>query len=181
MLTDFVRDQAFCIAWFALMGSVWFGWGQEDPVRGWRWWLAAGSIFSLILSAPFIYFLIGNWGIGGALDENYLWFGILVGAETGIIALGCFLLWWRRQARWIAWWIALTVGLHFIPMAPLLQDWSLAALGAAQTLILLLLIPRMRGEQWPTSRLVGPAMGATFLLFALVSAGLFLTIHGSPL
>lgn len=181
MLTDFIRDQAFCIAWFALMGSIWFGWGQEDPVRSWRWRLAIGSVISLGLSAPFIFFLVRNWDEGGALDENYLWFGILVGAEAIIIAVGCFWLWWKQQARWIAWWIALTVALHFLPMAPLLQDWSLAVLGVVQTAILLLLLPRMRGQEWPASRYVGPAMGSTFLLFAIASTALFLTEHGPPL
>lgn len=31
MLTEYVRDQAFAVAWLAIMAAGWFGWSQEDP------------------------------------------------------------------------------------------------------------------------------------------------------
>lgn len=31
MITDLVRDQAFCVGWFGLMAFVWLGWAPEDP------------------------------------------------------------------------------------------------------------------------------------------------------
>lgn len=43
MLTDFVRDHAFTIAWFGLMTMVWLGWAQEDPPERLRLPLGVGS------------------------------------------------------------------------------------------------------------------------------------------
>ena len=135
VLTEFVRDHAFTIAWFGLMSFVWFGWGQEDPPRGLRGWLGAGEV---LLAA-----------VGG-----------LVLARSG-------------RGRWMAWWVAVVVALHFIPLAFFLRDPSLAVVGFIQGVGLLVLVRPLKANTRPTSRLVGPWMGATLLLFAGISAALF--------
>lgn len=48
MFTDFLRDQAFAIAWLGLMASAWFGWSQEDPKPSLRAWLGAGSVLGML-------------------------------------------------------------------------------------------------------------------------------------
>lgn len=94
--------------------------------------------------------------------------------------IGCFLLWRRQQSRWMAWWVAVVVALHFIPLAFLLNDWSLIGLGVIQVGALLALVPRLKDQQAPTSRLVGPVMGVTLLVFAMVSIVVFTITVGTP-
>jgi hypothetical protein len=174
MLTEFARDHAFTIGWFGLMAFVWFGWAQEDPPIRWRWWLGLGSGAGAVLAGIFGYAVAARWGEVSALEGRYGWFGALVLAEVLLAVLGCLVLRRRGVGRWAAWWVALVVGLHFLPLAVLLGDGSLALLGASQGVGLLLLMPRLRGTSSPTSRLAGPFMGITLLLFAAASLVVYL-------
>lgn len=180
MLTELLRDHSSTIAWFGLMAFVWFGWGQEDPPPAWRWRLVLGSGVGLVLVAVFGVSVARAWRTESALDGRYHWFGLLVLAEVVLAGLGCWLLFSRGQSRWMAWWVAMIVALHFVPLAILLDDWSLAALGLGQAIVLRFLRRRLAERDYPTSRLVGPVMGGSLVAFALVSAVVFLGRHGSP-
>lgn len=181
MLTEFIRDHAFTIAWFGLMSFVWFGWGQEDPPASWRWKLGVGSALGLILAGAFGYSVAIHWSDGSALDGNYHWFGLVVGLEVLAAGAGCLVLWRKDKSRWMAWWVGLVVALHFIPLAFFLQDWSLIGLTVLQLFALAFVLPQLhRSEDEPSSRLVGPAMGIPLLLFGLISAIFFVLNYGSP-
>lgn len=180
MLTDFVRDHAFTIAWFGLVACAWFGWGQEDPPRHWQWRLGVSSAVGLLFAGIFGYSVAIRWNDGTALEGRYEWFGVLVGIEVLLAAVGCVLLWRRQLSRWMSWWVALIVALHFIPLAFILNDASLAALGLIQLAGLGLLLPKLRAERFPTSRLVGPMMGASLLIFATASTIVFIAQNGAP-
>lgn len=180
MLTELARDHAFTTAWFGLMAFVWFGWGQEDPPPPWRWRLGLGSGVGLVVASVFGYAVFTRWDDGSALEGRYPWFGVLVALEVVLAGIGCLYLARRRASRWMAWWVAVVVALHFIPLAFFLEDASLALLGVLQGVGLALLVPRLRAAEHPTSRLVGPWMGATLVAFALVSMVVFLTRVGAP-
>lgn len=180
VLTDFVRDHAFTIAWFGLMAVAWFGWSQADPPSSWRWRLGIGSVVGLAFAGVFGYAMVIRWGQSSALEGRYEWFGLLVLVEVVAATLGSLYLQRRRRSRWAAWWVALVVAAHFIPLAFLVADMSLVLLGVVQAAALLALVKPMRGGRWSTSRLVGPVMGVSMLLFAVVSTGLFLLTEGSP-
>ncbi|CAM3531552.1 hypothetical protein OCAE111667_14185 [Occultella aeris] len=180
MLTDFTRDHAFTIAWFGLMAFVWCGWAQEDPPPRWRWCLGVASGLGAILAGGFGYSVALHWDDGSALEGRYEWFGAVVGLEVLLAGAGCLVLARRSQSRWMAWWVALVVALHFIPLAFFLGDWSLALLGLMQAAALFGLLPRLRRTDEPTSRLVGPVMGASLLVFALLSCVVFVARIGSP-
>jgi len=170
VLTDLVRDQAFTIAWFGLMAVVWFGWAQEDPPPSWRWRLGVGSVVGLGFAALFGSIAARNWSTPSALDGRYWWFGLLVLVEFIVAGAGCLVLARRGQARWMAWWVALVVALHFLPLAWFLNDASSAALGVLQVVLLAVLFRRLRNSTETTSRAVGVMMGETLLAFAFLSA-----------
>lgn len=180
MLTDFVRHHAFTIAWFGLMTFVWFGWSQEDPTPRWRWVLGVGSLLGAAIAGVFVPAVVTGWDGPSALEGHYVLFGVIVLLEVLLAGLGALVLWRRGRARWTAWWIALVVALHFIPLAVLLGDWSLVVLSAAQTLGLILLVPRLQVTERATSHLAGPLMGSTLLAFACASILVFLVRHGTP-
>lgn len=180
MLTEFTRDHAFTVAWFGLMAMVWFGWAQEDPPRAWRWKLGAASMVGVALAGSFGYGVLSRWNDGTALDGRYPWFGVLVAIEVIAAGIGCIVLARSGRSRWMAWWVAVVVAAHFAPLAWLLDDMSLAVFSVLQLAALVGLIPRLRASEAPTSRLVGPVMGATLLAFAVISALVFVLTTGSP-
>ncbi|WP_053616117.1 hypothetical protein [Nocardiopsis sp. NRRL B-16309] len=180
MLTEYARDHAFTIAWFGLMAVVWFGWGQEDPPGPWRWRLGVGSVLGIALAGLFGVATALRWSGESALDGQYHWFGVLVAVEVVAAGVGCLVLAGFGNVRWMAWWVAVIVASHFLPLALLLDDVSIAAVGVVQGVALALLVPRLRGREVATSRYVGPVMGVVLLGFSAVSAVLFLTGTGLP-
>lgn len=180
MLTEFLRDQAFAIAWLSLMAAAWLGWAQEDPPAKLRGWLGAGSVISTLIAFGFAVVVWQNWSTPTALDGRYWVFGIIVAVEALLIGVGCLILARRHLSRWYAWWIGLCVALHFIPLAWLFNDWSYVVLALIQALGLVLLLPTLKRDDYPTSRWAAPWIGLTFLLFAAISAVLFLRQHGLP-
>lgn len=179
-MTEFLRDQAFAIAWLALMGAGWFGWSQEDPSPRFRGALGAGSVLGILLATTFGIVVWRTWTTPTALEGLYWVFGLVVLAEAILIGGGCVVLARRSQTRWYGWWIGLCVALHFVPLAWVFADWSYLGLALVQLVGLALMLPALRGTAYPTSRWACPWIGATFLLFSLISAVIFLLHHGLP-
>ncbi|MEU8395318.1 hypothetical protein AB0C28_09015 [Nonomuraea sp. NPDC048892] len=170
MLTEFLRDQFFTTAWFGLMAFVWFGWSQESPDQRWRVWLGAGSVLGIGIAVAFGILTATNWDQPTALEGKYAWFGVLTVAEVVAAGVGCLLLSRRGASRWMAWWVALVVAVHFLPLALLLNDLGVAAVGLVQLAALAVVARRLRTTDAPSSRSAGPVMGATLLLSAAIGA-----------
>lgn len=180
MLTEFLRDHAFAVAWLAVMSAAWFGWAQEDPKPRLRGWLGAGSVLGFLVAIAFGILVWRNWSTPTALDERYWVFGAVVLAEVLLIGGGCGVLARRGQTRWYGWWIGLCVALHFVPLAWVFADWSYLALTIVQVAGLALLVPPLRRAEYPTSRWACPWIAVTFLGYALISGGIFLARYGYP-
>lgn len=172
MSTEFLRDQCFTAAWFGLMAFVWFGWSQEDPPKHWRVWLGAGSALGVVIAAVFGILTADNWDQPTALDGQYAWFGVLVAVEVVAAGVGCLVLAKRGASRWMAWWVAVVVAAHFVPLSVMLADVGVAVVGVVQLILLGLIVPRLRGHDTTSSRLAGPVMGATLLASAVISAAI---------
>lgn len=170
MLTEFVRDQYFTAAWFGLMAFVWFGWAQEDPPRRWRVWLGAGSVLGLGFAVVFGVLTSANWAQPTALAGAYAWFGVLVAVEVVAAGAGCLVLARRGASRWMAWWVAVVVAAHFVPLALLLDDAGVAVVGVVELVVLGAVVPRLRVGGYVSSRVAGPVMGVSLLVGAAVGA-----------
>lgn len=181
MFTEFLRDQAFAIAWLAMMAAGWFGWSQEDPKPKLRGWLGAGSVVGMLIAIAFGIVVWRNWSTPTALEGRYWVFGLVVLAEAVLIGGGCILLARRKLTRWYGWWIGLCVALHFVPLAWVFEDWSYLGLAAVQVVGLVLMLPALRRGDYATSRWACPWIAVTFLAYAIVSAIVFLLRYGHPL
>lgn len=117
---------------------------------------------------------VRNWDAASALEGSFHWFGVLVAVEVVAAGAGCAVLARAKASRWMAWWVAIVIAVHFVPLGILLTDWSVAAFGLIQTAGLVWFVRRLRHAECTTSRVVGPWMGATLLGYALISALLYL-------
>jgi hypothetical protein len=132
MLSECLRDSAMSALILGFFASTWLGWAQERPPAGWRGPLIVGSIVSILVAVAGGVLAWRNWFGPSALDEPGAMtrFGIIVGIEFGLAALGAAVLAVRGRSAYTAVWICLVVGVHFWPLAPLLADPSLLVLGA---------------------------------------------------
>ncbi|MBM7784869.1 hypothetical protein [Tenggerimyces flavus] len=127
-----VRDAAVMAAIFGFAAMMWLGWAQEAPPRTWRFWLGAGAVLGALLAIGGGLLAWQNWSPESALaaESARRTFGIVAGIEFGLAGIGAALLGLTKRAQWINPWIALVVGLHFIPLAHLFNDLWLYGLAA---------------------------------------------------
>ncbi len=166
------RDSMFTTAWFGLMSLVWFGWAQEAPPERLRTPLISGSVLGLAVTIGFGVITALHWSEPTALEGRYTWFGIIVGAEFALAGAGAAALATTGHERWVAWWVALVVAVHLLTLAWIFHGPSLVVLGCVQVAALAIVAVLIRGGSDPSSRWVGPLMGGTFVLFALVNGAL---------
>src|SRR5690625_5343865 len=81
MLTDFLRDQAFAVAWLSMMAAAWLGWSQEDPKPRLRGALGTGSVLGMLIAIAAGLLVWRNWTTPTALEGRYWVFGLIVLAE----------------------------------------------------------------------------------------------------
>ena len=175
-MLDNVRDSAFTTAWFGLMAMVWCGWAQESPAPRLKLLLIIGAVLGGALAIGFGIYTALHWHAPTALDRaGSIRFGIVVGLEVVAAGGGSLILSLSGDSRWIAWWIAVVVAAHFISLAWIFGGWSLVILAVVELLLLVVAAFLLRGEDYPTSRWVGPLMALTIWLFGVINAVVTLT------
>jgi hypothetical protein len=177
MLAEHVRDTAMTAAIFGFFASSWFGWAQEAPPERWRRRLIAGSVASILTAVAGGLLAWQHWSAGsvfGSADTSRN-FGIVVGIEFGLAGLGAGILAIRERHRdLIPAWIALVVGVHFFPVAELIDFPLVHVAGALVTLVALAAVPVARKRSLRVSAVVGLGTGAVLLAVAVVSLGVAL-------
>lgn len=168
---EYLRDDAMTALIFGFFASMWFGWAQEKPPPSWRRWLAPAAILSLVVGAAGGYLAWKHWGDGSALSEPGAMrrYGITVGIEFTLAGVGAAILGVRKRQDLIAPWICLVVGVHFVPLAPILQNPMLYVLAALMSVVALAAVPLARRRDLAPSALTGVGAGASLLLFAILS------------
>jgi hypothetical protein len=171
MTAEHVRDAAVTAVIFGFFASSWFGWAQEAPPRSWRTWLGIAAGFSLLTAVVGGLLAWRQWNDGTAFDESTSkTFGIIVGIEFGVAGLGAGVLALLKRMEFVSAWIALVVGLHFFPLAELLEYPALHVVAALVTVAALAAIPIARRTSVAVSAVTGVATGTFLLAGALFSA-----------
>ncbi len=120
MTAQFLRDTAATALILGFFASSWFGWAQDQPPITWRKALAAGSIVSLLIAVAGGIYTWQHWQDGTVFDaDTGRVFGIIVGVEFALAAVGGGLLTMRGRTDIIPAWVALVVGVHLFPVARL--------------------------------------------------------------
>ena len=144
---EFLRDAAATAAIFGFFASAWFGWAQDEPPPAWRKALVAGSILSLLTAVGGGVLTWRNWSGPTAFDaDTSRTFGLVVGVEVALAAIGAAVLARRRRSDLIPAWVALVVGVHLIPVALLVRSPLIAVTGVLVTLVALAAVPLARSR-----------------------------------
>ena len=172
---DHLRDAAMTGAILALAATVWFGWAFQGSPRSWRAWLVAGLVpsYAILIGSAIVAVL--HWGDGSVFDATTSTrFGILVGIEAALAALGAGIL-ARRRPDLVPVWIAVVVGVHFVPVAVLLHYPWLHVVAGLTTAAALAAVPVARRTSQPVSAVTGVGLGLALLIGGLVALGTALT------
>jgi hypothetical protein len=169
---QFARDDAMTALIFGFFASAWFGWAQERPPNSWRLPLILGGVLSVAVAVVGATLAWQNWSAGSALSEpgamrNY---GIIVGIEFAIAAVGAAVLAALGHSEYISVWICLVVGVHFWPMAPVLKNASLIPLGVLMAAVALTAFLVSRRTSLAPSAITGAGAGVVLLGFAIWGA-----------
>lgn len=164
------RDAAMTALILGFFASSWFGWAQEAPPAGWSTWLGIGSFTSLAVALVGGILAWRHWSDGSVLSEPGAMrrYGIIVGIEFAACLLGALALGLTGHSRYIAVWIAFVVGVHFLPMAPVLANNFLVPLGVVMVLGAAAgLFTGLRGSLMP-SAITGVICGSALIVAAVV-------------
>jgi hypothetical protein len=173
-MAEYVRDAAMTAAVLGFFASAWFGWAQESPPQPWRKWLVVGSVLSLITAAIGGTVAWRDWETGTALDRvAAMTFGMVVGLELLLSVIGALVLMRRHRGDLIAPWVALIVGLHLFPLAPLFDYPFLYVPATLVTVGAVVSVPLALKSGVATSAVTGALCGMALIgsaLFSLVAA-----------
>ncbi|GIG67358.1 hypothetical protein [Phytomonospora endophytica] len=170
MNAEYLRDAAMTAVIFGFFGMAWFGWAQEAPPPAARKFLGIGSVAGILLAIGGGLVAWQHWNDGSAItSETGPRFGIIVGVEVAFAAAGSVILTVRKKSAYIAPWIAAVVGIHFIPLATILETPLLFAAGALVTIGAWTSIRIARSRDLTISYVTGATTGSVLLLCALVS------------
>lgn len=176
MTSGFLRDYAMYAVIFGFFAMTWFGWAQENPPKKWRLPLIIGGILSVIALAIGGLIAWQHWHDGSALSApgSMKAYGITVGIEFTIAAIGAALLVWKKWSRFISPWIVFVVGIHFIALVPVFNDPSLYLLAVILTAIGPVSVAISRQSKILPSAVCGGLAGIVLLIYAV--AGLIQAI-----
>lgn len=167
-----LRDYIMSAAIFSLFSFAWFGWAQETLPTQWRWPVALASGSALLLATYSGYLSYQHWHSASVLatEANYQWYLIFVISEFILAGSGALLLLKKHQSPYVAPWISLIVGSHFIALQFIFHDPSLYLLAA---LMISVSLGGLFRQIHARSALVGVSNGVILLGFALFNFGRF--------
>ncbi|MGF1662512.1 MAG: hypothetical protein ACFCVG_08570 [Kineosporiaceae bacterium] len=169
-MSDYARDMAATATVFGFFAVSWFGWAREDPPHSWQRPLVVLMVAASALCLAGGVLTWRLWSTGTALDAvSAPRFGIVVGIEFALAGAGAGVLAALRRAEFISAWIAFVVGVHFLPLAAILDFPALVVPGVAIPVwvVAAVLLARARGVA--VSALAGSGTGAVLLVTGLLS------------
>jgi hypothetical protein len=162
------RDAGITALVLGFFASAWFGWGQAAPPVGLGPWLTVGSLLALAVAAAGAFVGFRSPASTAALHDRAAGrrYGVVVGTEFGLAGLGAGVLGIIGQADYIPVWVCAVVGIHLLPLAPLLRDRRLVALGVLITMVALVALVAGLTHTATPSTVTGVGAGLLLLSFA---------------
>jgi hypothetical protein len=125
------RDRGVTVVVEGFFAFVWFGWGQAAAPSWLVVPLAVGAGLAVLLTVAGVVVTRRSAGRLRSMADPVARrrYGIIVGLEFGVLGVGAAVLGATGQYRWTPVWICFGVGVHFFPLASVLDNRSLRPLG----------------------------------------------------
>ncbi|MDH6370293.1 hypothetical protein M2444_002073 [Paenibacillus sp. PastF-3] len=167
---DYVRDYAMYASIFGMFSFSWFGWAQENPRSSWRKYIGVASGVSLLICLIGVYLSVTNWDAPSVLNDktsfdNYL---ISVYVELFLAGAGASILMKCKYNDYVAPWISFIVGIHFIGLKSVFNDFSLYLLAALLVAISIVSLFISKKLKVANSAITGIGAGTVLFAFALL-------------
>jgi hypothetical protein len=143
--------------------------------------LAAGGVLALLVAVAGAFQAFRNPVSDSSLHDPRAWrrYGVIVGVEFALAGVGAAALAAAGQSDYIPVWVCAVVGVHLIPLAPLLHDRLLVVLGVLLTAVALVALVAGLAAWVPPSTVAGLGAGTLLTLFAAAAlAGIDLGTAG---
>lgn len=165
------RDVGNMALFLGFFGAAWFGWGQAAAAPALLPWLAAGSVLAALIAAAGLGVSVRNRSQPTRMSDRAAGrrYGIIVGIEFGIAGLGAAVLAIAGAAAYIPVFVCAIVGVHFVPLAPVLADRMLVPLGGATCAVAILALVLGLTSGVAPSTVTGVGAGGLLTGYALVS------------
>jgi hypothetical protein len=175
---DYVRDYAMYASIFGMFSFSWFGWAQEKPRSSWRKYIGIASGISLLVCLIGVYLSVTNWDAPSVLNDktsfnNYL---ISVYIELFLAGAGASILMKCKYNDYIAPWIAFIVGIHFIGLKNVFDDFSLYLLAALLVAVSIASLFISKKLKVANSAITGIGAGTVLFAFAILGLIRYLSI-----
>jgi hypothetical protein len=168
-----IREAAASVAVFAFFASVWFGWAQDKPPQAWRVPLALASVGSVLVAAVGGVLTWRHWSDPSVFDLDGKTtgqaFGVIVVIEIALAVAGAVILSRTGWSQLTPSWIAFVVGVHFVPLASLLEYPLLYPVALAVVVVAVAAVPLARSRDLAISAVTGVGTGSVLLLAAFIS------------
>jgi hypothetical protein len=172
MIAEFDRDAAATAAVLGFFALSWLGWALEAPPRRARGWIIASMVVAAGIMVAGGVLAAAYWSDGTVFDaDTSPIFGIVVGVEFALSGLGAWFLSSRGRSELIPPFIAVVVGVHFIPLALILEQNMLFVLAGAVTAAAVIATIAARRRGLAVSFVNGVAIGTVLWLGAAYSLG----------
>jgi hypothetical protein len=165
------RDRGMTALIEGFFGFVWFGWGQANASAGLRVGLAVGGVAAGLVALAGAVQAFRSPASTGVLHDRRARrrYGIAVGVEFGVAGLGAAVLAVAGQGGFTPVWVCAVVGVHFFPLASLLDDRLLVALGVSVTTVALLALVAGLATDVAPSTVTGVGAGMLLTGFGLAA------------
>ncbi|WP_339315979.1 hypothetical protein [Paenibacillus sp. FSL R10-2734] len=167
---EYVRDYTMYAAIFGMFSFSWFGWAQENPRSSWRKYIGISSGVALLICLIGVYLSVTNWDAPSVLNDktsfdNYL---ISVYIEFFLAGAGASILMKCKYNDYTAPWIAFIVGIHFIGLKSVFNDFSLYILAALLVVVSIASLFISKKLKVANSAITGIGAGTVLFAFALL-------------
>ena len=165
------RSRGVTVAVDGFFAFVWFGWGQADAPSWLVVPLAVGTGLGVVLAVVGVVATKRSAGRLPAMSDPAVRrrYGILVGLEFGLLGAGAAVLGVTGLYQWVPVWICFGVGVHFFPLAEVLENPSLRPLGVLLVAVALAALVTGLASAVAPSTVTGLGAGLCLLAFGLAS------------
>jgi hypothetical protein len=155
---------------------MWFGWGQAAAPSWLVVPLAVGTGLGALVAVVGVVVTVRSAGRLATISDPGVGrrYGITVGVEFSLIGVGAAVLGATGLAQWITVWVCVVVGVHFFPLAVILENPSLRPLGTLLAAVAVAALAVGLASAVAPSTVTGPGAGLCLLAFGAAT----LMAHG---